>query len=63
MARPIEQVLRDYLGEQVLTLAKLTAELEAAREELAALKAKAAEAGPKPNGRAPIEAPPLPSRA
>lgn len=56
-ARSIEQILRDYLGDQVLTLAKMGAELEALREELATLKAAATGApvphtdGPRPNGR------------
>lgn len=38
MARSREQVIQDQLGAMALQLAVLTADLEAAREELAALK-------------------------
>ncbi len=40
MARKADDILRDVLGAQILQIAHLTAQLEAAREELAALKAE-----------------------
>jgi hypothetical protein len=59
MARPIEQIIRDYIGDQVMTLAKLTADLDAARDEIAALKLAAAPPAAipvkKPNGAPPDE--------
>jgi len=39
--RTAEEVLRDYLGQQVLNLAKLTAEVETLRAENLALKMQA----------------------
>lgn len=41
MARTIDSIVKEQLGELMMRLAVLTAELEAAREENAALKASA----------------------
>jgi hypothetical protein len=46
MARTLEQIVRDYIGDQVLALAKQIADNEQLAEELAALKA--AHPAPKP---------------
>jgi hypothetical protein len=61
MARTIETIIRDYIGDQVMTLAKLTADLDAARDEIATLKLAAAPAAAIPlkkaNGAPPPEDP------
>ena len=50
MARTIEQILRDYLGDQVLMMARMTADMEKLRDELAEAKADKSVA-PKANGK------------
>lgn len=42
MARTTEQILREMLGGQALTIAQQTAMLESARERIAALEAELA---------------------
>jgi hypothetical protein len=67
MARTVQEVLRDYLGDHVLTLVNLTAEVERLKGEIVRLdqeleRYRAADptwAAPKPNGH---DRPPAPPR-
>ncbi len=53
MARKIEDVIRDTLGNQLLEIARLMAEVEALSEQLAAAKVPAPN---RDNGRSPDDA-------
>lgn len=49
MAKTMDQIVMEQLGGLTLTVARLQAELEAAREEIAQLKAAATESKPVVN--------------
>jgi hypothetical protein len=59
MARTVEEIVRNYIGDQVLQMAKLTCDNERLQEELAAAKAPATAPAPeipfKPNGKEPVQ--------